>query len=149
MRPNAARSVRVLSSVLLVALAIGGCVFVDPGRSGSPPPPPRPAGGGPSGGATSSSADPTQGQFINTTPWALSVWIDGDPVNTAGAAPVVIQPGATTSWTLSRGQHRIVAHARDPAASGERVIGRYDRTIELDPQRAGGWFLRFRETDFR
>jgi len=30
-----------------------------------------------------------------------------------------------------------------------KAIARFDRTIALDPKRTGGWFLRFREADFR
>jgi hypothetical protein len=53
-------------------------------------------------------------------------------------------------WTLAQGPRRIVAHAYPVGqAGGEVVVGRFDRTIALDPQRVTGWFLRFREADFR
>jgi hypothetical protein len=137
------------------AVACGGCIYIHT-TSKNPPPAARGTS------ATTASAPPAtpatpatattaiEGRFINSTPWALALWVDVDPLNTARAEPVVLQPGGTKSWTLDRGPHRIVAQARAGSASrDERVVGRYDRTIELDPQRAGGWFLRFRESDFR
>jgi hypothetical protein len=126
-------------TVAVGAIVLGGCIYVDPATPKNPPP-----------ATPTTTSTSGEGQFINATPWALALWVDVDPVNTAGTAPVVIQPGGTKRWTLERGSHRLVVHAREASASrDERVIGRYDRTIELDPQRAGGWYLRFRESDFR
>ena len=131
-------------AVAVGAMILGGCIYIDPATpKNSPPttpPPATPATTSPSG----------EGKFINATPWALALWVDVDPLNTARTTPVVIEPGGTKSWTLERGSHRIVVQAREASASRDaRVIGRYDRTIELDPQRPGGWYLRFRESDFR
>ena len=133
---------RRLSIALAVAagtVILGGCIYLDPATPKNLP-----------SATPATTSTSVEGQFINATPWALALWVDVDPLNTAHTAPVVIQPGGTKSWALERGSHRIVVQAREASASrDERVVGRYDRTIELDPQRAGGWYLRFRETDFR
>ena len=75
------------------------------------------------------------------------MYVDVDPGKIADAQPLVLKPGETKPWQLALGQHRVIARAH-ATETGEALMGRFDRTIELDPQR-GGWFLRFRETDFR
>jgi hypothetical protein len=75
------------------------------------------------------------------------VYVDVAPEDLKGAQALVLKPGESQPWQLALGQHRVIARAHSTAA-GEALMGRFDRTIELDPQR-GGWFLKFRETDFR
>lgn len=126
---------RALAIALVLAL-LAGCATGRPTTT-TPTPSGPPAG------------DPTRGQFINATSWSLRVWVDGDPMNTRRTPTVVLQPGEAMPWTLSHGEHRVVAHAHPAARTGEQVVARFDRTIRLDPQRVDGWYLRFREADFR
>ena len=93
--------------------------------------------------------DPTQGRFINVTSWSLRIWVDAESVNGERAPSVTLQPGETAAWTLVQGEHRIVAHAHTPGPGAGTVVARFDRTIALDPKRPDGWYLRFREADFR
>jgi plastocyanin len=94
-------------------------------------------------------SDPTRGRFINATTWSLKVWVDAPPANSAAPATVTLKPGETASWTLAQGHHRIVAHAYALTQPTDTAVARFDRTIALDPKRPDGWFLRFREADFR
>lgn len=128
-----------LLRLVAVALALGACATGTSGPAGpsSPPDVNRPR----------APHDSTRGQFINATPWSLRIYVDVDPERLAGAQPVVLKPGEAKPWQLALGQHRVIARAHATEAD-EALMGRFDRTIELDPQR-GGWFLRFRETDFR
>jgi hypothetical protein len=121
---------------LTVTLALGACATTTPG----PAPPPdvnRPR----------AQNDSTRGRFINETRWSLRVYVDVDPERLAEAQALVLGPGESQPWQLALGQHRVIARAHG-AEPGEPLKGRFDRTIELDPER-GGWFLKFRETDFR
>ena len=93
--------------------------------------------------------DPTQGRFINATTWSLRVWVDDPPANSGAPATVTLKPGETVPWTLAQGQHRVVAHAYPVAPPTDKAVARFDRTIALDPKRPNGWFLKFREADFR
>jgi|SRR5688572_6713634 hypothetical protein len=132
------RRVIVVFAIALVAgCATGGRATTAPS---SPPP---------SGPSTRAPGDPTRGQFINTTSWALQVWVDQEPVNGTPAAPVTLKPGETVPWTLGQGHHRIIAHAHSVGQALGTVVARFDRTVALDPKRPDGWFLRFREADFR
>ena len=70
-------------------------------------------------------------------------------MNGGSPASVTLQPGDAVAWTLGQGQHRVVAHARTAGQPGGPVVARFDRTIALDPRRVDGWFLKFREADFR
>ena len=126
--------------VLAIAL-VAGCATGGPATTRSAPPP------APSTPAPAS--DTTRGRFINTTSWSLHVWVDQPPVNGAPPATVTLKPGETVSWTLGQGHHRIVAHAHSVGQPAGTVVARFDRTIALDPTRSEGWFLRFREADFR
>ena len=133
---------RVSRSIVVLTIAfVAGCAAHDtatrpPGRSAGAPT--RPAVN-----------DSTHGRFINVTSWSLRVWVDTDFTNGEPAPSVTLQPGETAAWTLAQGQHRIVAHARAQGSSAETVVARFDRTIALDPKRSEGWYLRFREADFR
>ena len=125
---------------LSLMLALGACATTPPGPA---------RGTSPSPGVNRSPAphDSTRGQFINATRWSVRVYVDIVPDRIADVEPLVLRPGESRPWNLDLGQHRVIARAH-AAEAGEALMGRFDRTIELDPQR-GGWFLRFRETDFR
>ena len=121
-------------------LLVAGCATSEPvPTSSSPPPPTDPR----------RVSDPAQGRFINATTWSLRVWVGEPAANTSWPATVTLKPGETVSWTLAQGQHRIVAHAYAVTKSTDKAVARFDRTIALDPNRPDGWFLTFREADFR
>lgn len=135
---------RVERVIVVFAIAlVAGCATG--GRATTPSPPPSPT----SASTPAPAGDPTKGQFINATSWALHVWVDQEPVNGTPAAAVTLKPGETVSWTLGQGHHRIVAHAHPAGQAAGTVVARFDRTVALDPKRPDGWFLRFREADFR
>lgn len=126
--------------VFAISLVAAGCATGGQAPTSSAPPPvtaPR-------------ASDPTQGRFINATTWSLRVWVDNPPAANSGSpATVTLKPGETVAWTLTQGEHRIVAHAYPLAQPSDKIVARFDRTIALDPKRPDGWFLRFREADFR
>jgi hypothetical protein len=117
----------------------------DPASTAPQPAPPRPPTPGPSRPAA---GDPTKGEFINGTSWLLRVYINPDPEDLEKTTPIVLQPVEKVPWGLDVGQYRIIARAYAGTQYGERLVGRYDRTIEIDIRRAG-WFLEFGEEDFR
>ena len=125
--------------VVFAMAAVAGCATGAPAtRPPASAPTPPPAAG-----------DPTQGQFINATSWSLRVWVDPEGVNDGRPATVTLKPGETLPWTLAQGEHRIVAHAHAVTPAADKIVARFDRTIALDPKRTDGWYLRFREADFR
>ena len=133
---------RVSHLIVVFAMAtVTGCAT---GTPATRPPAPAP---GPT--ARPPASDPTQGQFINATSWALRVWVDPARVNGDAPATVTLKPGEAMPWTLAQGEHRIVAHAHPATPSAGNVVARFDRTIALDPKRPEGWYLRFREADFQ
>jgi hypothetical protein len=112
------------------------------------PPPSTPRSPTPASSARGP-ADSTKGEFINATTWMVRVYIDpSDPENLEKATPIVIRPVDRVPWGLDAGQYRIVAQAYAGTQYGERLVGRFDRTIQIDIRRAG-WFLEFGEEDFR
>jgi plastocyanin len=127
--------------VVFATLLMAGCA-----TSRQPPPS---SSSTPPATTASRASDPTQGRFINATTWSLKVWVDAPPANSASPVTVTLQPGETVSWTLAQGQHRIVAHAYPVTQPTDKAVARFDRTIALDPKRLDGWFLKFREADFR
>jgi hypothetical protein len=130
----------VRHAIVVFAIAlVAGCATGGKAPTSSTPPP----------GTAPRTADPTQGRFINATTWSLRVWIDAPPANSASPPAVTLKPGETVPWTLAKGQHRVVAHAFPVRPSSDTAVARFDRTIALDPNRPNGWFLRFREADFR
>jgi hypothetical protein len=133
---------RVSRSIVVLTIALAaGCA-----ARGPAPRPPAPSAGSATRAAVN---DSTHGRFINVTSWSLRVWVDAKFTNGEPAPSVTLQPGETAAWTLAQGEHRIVAHARAPGSSAETAVARFDRTIALDPKRSEGWYLRFREADFR
>jgi hypothetical protein len=137
---------RVERVIVVLAIAlVAGCATGGPATTRPSPPASPPSGSS----IPAPPSDPTTGRFINTTSWSLHVWVDQPPVNGAPPATVTLKPGETVSWTLGQGHHRIVAHAHPVGQPAGTVVARFDRTIALDPKRSDGWFLRFREADFR
>lgn len=91
--------------------------------------------------------DPTRGELANTTRWRVTVYIDADP-GYQNSTSLRLAPNETQPANLDIGQHRIIAQAFVDTQFGPRLVGRYDKTITVDP-RATGWSLRFGEADFR
>lgn len=102
-----------------------------PPAYGSPPPPPRMA-----------TIDPTRGELINHTGWRIEVYVDDS------RDPIWVEPRGRTPLELDVGRHEIFATAYVDTRFGERVVGTYRRTVEVDP-RGSGWSLRFEERMFR
>lgn len=92
--------------------------------------------------------DPTIGKLLNSTRWRLEVFLDGEPQDLEGAAGIVLGPQESQQQNLDFGPHRIIARAYVDTQFGTRMVGRYDRTIQVDP-RGSGWTLHFTEGDFR
>jgi hypothetical protein len=111
----------------------------------APPTTPRPS----TPASSPAPGDPTKGAFVNGTTWLVRVYIDpADPENLETATPILLRPVARVPWDLDAGQYRIVARAFAETQYGERLVGRFDQTIQIDIRRAG-WFLEFGEEDFR
>ncbi|MFQ5829819.1 MAG: YMGG-like glycine zipper-containing protein [Candidatus Methylomirabilia bacterium] len=98
--------------------------------------------------ASKPSGDPTKGELINGTSWSVRVYVNADPNNLGATTPVVLGPNQTAPWNLDIGTYRIIARAYASTQYGERLVGRFDRTIQIDPRRPG-WFLKFHDSDFR
>ncbi len=112
-----------------------------PGYGAPPPPPPPQARVTPTG-------DPTRGQLENATRWKVQIYVDQDP-NRLGQAPfLALNPGDVVPQNLDIGTHRIIAQAFVETQFGTRPVGRFDRSIQVDP-RGAGWSLRLNEGDFR
>ena len=136
---------------LLTGAIIGGAIENERGEA-APMPPARPvASTPPQAGyptATGPTIDPTSGQFLNSTRWRLEVFVDTDPQVTPGGTTILLNPQESRQYSLDLGPHRVVAKALVDTQFGTRTVGRYDRTIQVDP-RSSGWTLRFTEADFR
>lgn len=116
-----------------------------PGQPGAaPPPPPSQAGVTVPG---QYGADPTRGQFVNSTAFQLKVYVDLDPGRESSAPYLTMNPSAVLPVNLDVGNHRVVAVATRDTQFGPRNVGRYDRPLKVDV-RGSGWELRFREGDF-
>jgi hypothetical protein len=95
------------------------------------------------------SGDPTKGELINATAWLVRVWVDPeDPAAPESKEPILLQPRQKAARSLDVGTYRIVATAHAPTQFGERLVGRFDRTIEIEARRPG-WFLKFSDAEFR
>jgi hypothetical protein len=92
--------------------------------------------------------DPTRGELTNTTRWRVAVYIDADTGQQNSTPSLWLGPNEAWPANLDIGQHRIMAQAYVDTQFGERLVGRYDRTITVDP-RSAGWNLRLGEGDFR
>lgn len=97
---------------------------------------------------TAGTIDPTVGKFVNGTRWQLEIYVDTDPQDLEGAAGIVLTPQQSQPQNLDLGPHRIIARASVETQFGTRTVGRYDRTVQVDP-RGSGWTLHFTEGDFR
>ncbi len=91
--------------------------------------------------------DPTRGELANATRWRVAVYIDADPGPQNSTPSVWLGPNEAQPANLDIGQHRIVARAYVDTQFGPRLVGRFDKTIAVDP-RSTGWSLRFGEEDF-
>jgi hypothetical protein len=138
---------------LLTGAIIGGAIENERGEA-APAPTPRPVASTPAPTqagyptATGPTIDPTAGQFLNSTRWRLEIFVDADPQGTPGGTPILLSPQESRQYSLDLGPHRVVAKALVDTQFGTRTVGRYDRTIQVDP-RGSGWTLRFTEADFR
>ena len=94
------------------------------------------------------SGDPTRGELTNATRWRVAVYIDVDPGRKGSNPSLWLGPNEARPANLDVGSHRIVAQAYVDTQFGQRIVGRYDKTIAVDP-RSTGWSLRFADTDFR
>ncbi|MFQ5656905.1 MAG: hypothetical protein ACE5G5_05145, partial [Candidatus Methylomirabilales bacterium] len=97
---------------------------------------------------TTGTVDPTVGQFVNSTRWRLEIFVDADPQALQGASAIALSPQGTRRHNLDFGPHRVIAKAIADTQFGPRTVGRYDRSIQVDP-RSSGWTLRFTEAEFR
>ncbi|MFQ5658457.1 MAG: glycine zipper domain-containing protein [Candidatus Methylomirabilales bacterium] len=93
------------------------------------------------------SGDPTRGELANGTRWRVAVFIDADPGQQGSNPSLWLGPHESRPANLDIGQHRIVAQAYVDTQFGPRLVGRYDKTVAVDP-RSTGWGLRFADTDF-
>jgi len=98
--------------------------------------------------ASPPSGDPTKGELINATRWIVRVYLNADPANVEATTPIELKPNGRAPWNLDIGAYRIIARAYANTQFGERLVGRFDRTIQIDPRRPG-WFLKFYENDFQ
>ncbi len=118
------------------------------------PPPPQPgAAGYPQQQAGVSvpgqyQGDPTRGELVNESRWRVAVYIDTDPGPRDSTPTLWLGPTEAQPANLDIGEHRIVARAYVDTQFGRRLVGRYDKTIAVDP-RSTGWSLRFGDGDFR
>ena len=117
-----------------------------PGQPGAAPPPPP-------GQASVSvpgqyAGDPTRGQFVNSTPYQLKLYIDVDPGRESSAPYLTMNPNDVLPANLDVGQHRIAAVASRDTQFGPRTVGRLDRQLRVEV-RGSGWELRFTDGDFR
>lgn len=91
--------------------------------------------------------DPTAGTFVNGTPWQVSVRVDAG-VSPWGGVAFTLGPGQAQPAYLDIGPHRVTAEASVGTQFGPRLVGRYDRMLDVDP-RGSGWSLRFDTWAFR
>ena len=91
--------------------------------------------------------DPTRGELANATRWRVAVYIDADPGQQSSTPSLWLGPNESRPANLDIGQHRILAQAFVDTQFGPRLVGRYDKTITVDP-RSTGWSLRFGDGEF-
>jgi len=116
----------------------------------APPPPQAPAQQAAVQVPGQYSADPTQGVLMNATRWRVDVYIDPrDPGNPKSAqTQYAMNPQEQVGAALRVGQHRIIAEAFVSTQFGQELVGKYDKTLYIDP-RGSGWSIRFSDGDFR
>lgn len=139
---------------LLTGAVVGGAIENQRGETAYPPAAP-PGGSAPTTQPqtgyptpTTVTADPTAGQFVNATRWRLEVIVDADPQALQSTSSLQLNPQESRQHSLDLGPHRVIATAMVDTQFGPRTVGRYDRTIQVDP-RGSGWTLRFTEDSFR
>jgi len=125
-----------------------------PGQVQPVPPPGQPAAGPPPPSQASVSvpgqysADPTRGQFVNSTPYQLKLYIDVDPGRESSAPYLTMNPSDVLPANLDVGSHRVAAIASRDTQLGARTVGRLERQFRVEV-RGSGWELRFTDGDFR
>lgn len=97
---------------------------------------------------TTATIDPTVGKFINGTRWRLEIFVDADPRDLESVMGIALNPQESHPRNLDLGPHRIIVRAYVDTQFGTRTVGRYDRTVQVDPL-GSGWTLHFTEGDFR
>lgn len=116
-----------------------------PGQPAATPPPPTQASVTVPG---QYAGDPTRGQFINSTPYQVKVYLDVDPTRESSTPYLTMNPNDVLPVNLDVGAHRVVAIATRDTQFGPRTVGRFDRQLRVEV-RGSGWELRFNEGDFR
>lgn len=92
--------------------------------------------------------DPTVGEFANNTRWDIRVYVDA-PTNDLRKAPQLsLSPNETAPANLDIGEHRVSAIAYVKTQYGERMVGSYEKVLNVDP-RGQGWRVAFDESSFR
>lgn len=91
--------------------------------------------------------DPTAGTFVNGTPWRVRALVDAAPGQLSGV-DFTLGPGQSQAAHLDIGAHRVTAEGWVGTQLGPRLVGRFDRTFEVDV-RGSGWALRFDQGEFR
>jgi hypothetical protein len=86
--------------------------------------------------------------LVNGTRWRIEVFVDGNPEALESSSAIPLNPQEARQHNLDLGPHRVIARAYMDTQFGTRMVGKYDRTIQVDP-RGNGWTLRFGENDFR
>lgn len=93
--------------------------------------------------------DPTRGQIVNNSPYALKVWVDSQPGRELSNFSFNLTPNEVLPVNLDVGAHKIVAVATRDTQFGPRTVGRADRPFQVDVHASTGWEIRFNEGDFR
>ncbi len=91
--------------------------------------------------------DPTIGEFTNNTRWEIKVFVDA-PTNDLQRVPhLALGPYETAPANLDIGEHRLSATAYVKTQYGERLVGRYESRLYVDP-RDRGWRVNFEVNSF-
>ncbi len=97
---------------------------------------------------SSLTVDPTRGEMVNATRWRVQVHINADPGRLDSTPFITLNPQERQAANLDIGHHRIIAQAFADTQFGPRLVGRYDRTVKVDPK-SSSWSIQFGEHDFR
>ena len=92
--------------------------------------------------------DPTVGEFANNTRWDICVYVDAPPNDVRKAPQLSLSPNETAPANLDIGEHRVSAIAYVKTQYGERMVGSYEKVLNIDA-RGQGWKVAFDEGSFR